>query len=247
VQSDLSSLLTKGADNHLFWQSDLISGIMQFQRPQGFEIVSVSTDGKELPQIYAYGDIALLANSSSFQPSPIKMINGEQVESYLAKVAAQVSLHDADARYNALFPNQATISEGANNVGIFRVGQYDGSNTTFGFANGTFRTEQNVAFIKVDFTGVVDGKTLFSKFCSGPEAMSDGDDNMTSAASITNFTDQVGYPNPVIIHPQRAMGGYYLNDTGYEVGVLSFVIYISDSSYPQNQPVASAVSYRESL
>lgn len=231
VQSDLMQLFNRAYDNHLFWDADIISGVMQFQRQPGTELVSVSTDGKELPSIYVYNDILRTAGNNTYKPSPVRTINGEGVEAYLANVALQADFHDEDTRYNALFPNQASLSMGQTFLGAFRVGVFDGPNTTLVFQNGSSRTDQNVAVVFNNFDGVTDGKSFFQKFCTGPTgtqtvaAAAATGSSTTSLAGTTTAAGtpsgaavtQTGYPSPVIIHPQLAVAGYYLQGQQFSV------------------------------
>lgn len=229
-QLELSKLFTRAYDNHLAWQPDILASVMQFQRPAGTELVSVSSDGSQLPEIYSYRDVQLAKNDTSFKPSPVRTINGIGAEEYLQTVATQADFHDADTRWNALFPSQALMASGTTYLGSFRTGMYQGPNTTMAFTNGTTRSAMNVAVVIGNFTGVTDGKSFFQKFCTGPTAMPTTKNNaVTSAANGTNTTvpvqkptpSQVGYPKAVLVHPNLSLGGYWINDTGYDVSLLS--------------------------
>jgi hypothetical protein len=224
-QLELNKLFTRAYDNHLAWQPDILAGVMQFQRPSGTELVSVSSDGSQLPEIYAYRDLALAQNNTSFEPSPVRTINGVGVEEYLQTVATQADFHDADTRWNALFPSQALIASGVNFLGSFRTGTYEGPNTTIAFANGTTKSSINVAVVLGDFTSVTDGTTFFDKFCSGPAFLTTAtataaNGNNTTVPTQKPTPSHVGYPKAVLIHPNLSLGGYWINDTGYDVSSL---------------------------
>jgi hypothetical protein len=222
-QLDLNQLFNRAYDNHLTWQPDILAGVMQFQRPAGTELVSVSSDGNELPEIFAYRDLELAKNNTSFQPSPLRTINGEGVEEYLQKVAVQADFHDADTRWNALFPSQTLIASGTTFLGSFRTGMYQGPNTTFSFANGTTKSQMNLAVVFANFNGVDSGPAFFRKFCSGPQptpsptasSVPSPTTNVTSTRIAT--PSHIGYPNAVLLNPNLAVGGYHINDTGYDV------------------------------
>ncbi|KAF2648221.1 hypothetical protein K491DRAFT_722752 [Lophiostoma macrostomum CBS 122681] len=227
-QLDLNTLLNRAYDNHLAWQPDILAGVMQFQRPAGSELVSVSADGVALPEVFAYRDLELATQNETFKPSPIRTINGQEVEQYLQSVAVQADFHDADTRWNALFPSQALIASGVTFLGSFRTGKYQGPNTTMAFSNGTVKTAMNVAVVLADLEGVDNGQRLFDKFCQGPQPTSTS--SATSTATITSSAapSHTGYPKPVVIHPNLSLGGYHLNDTGYEdVAILSIPSYQS--------------------
>lgn len=216
-QLELNQLFNRAYDNHLAWQPDILAGVMQFQRPAGFELVSVSKDGNELPEIFAYRDLELARNVSSFTPSPIRTINGEGVEEYLQKVAVQADFHDADTRWNALFPSQALIAAGTTFLGSFRTGMYQGPNTTMSFANGTAKSAMNVAVVFADFSGVDSGPAFFKKFCSGPQPTSSSSTTTSATSTSSSTPSHTGYPKAVLIHPNLSVGGYFINDTAYEV------------------------------
>ena len=218
-QLDLNTLFNRAYDNHLSWQPDILAGVMQFQRPAGSELVSVSADGIALPDIYAYRDLAIANNDSSFTPSPVRTINGQGVEEYLNTVAPQADFHDADTRWNALFPSQPLIATGITFLGSFRTGTYQGPNTTMSFANGTTKTATNIAVVFGNFTGVDSGPAFFKKFCMGPQPVVNVVATATATATpaATAQPSHTGYPKAIIIHPNLSVGGYYLDGAGYQV------------------------------
>lgn len=163
-QLDLNNLFNRAYDNHLAWQPDILAGVMQFQRPAGTELVSVSMDGVALHEIYSYGDLTVAQKSTTFKPSPVRSINGQGVEEYLKTVAPQADFHDADTRWNALFPSQSLIASGVTYLGSFRTGRYQGPNTTISFANGTTQSSMNLAVVFGNFSGVDSGSSFFEKF-----------------------------------------------------------------------------------
>ena len=70
---------------------------------QLFSLVSVSSDGTSLPDVYAYRDLAALTQSQGreYEPSPITEINGRGAEDFLNEHAALTGdRHDPDANYN---------------------------------------------------------------------------------------------------------------------------------------------------
>ena len=231
-QMQMMTLFNRAYDNHFAYQPDILASAMQFQRPPGTELVSVSSDGQALPEIYTYQDIRKANNDSSFRPSPVKMINGMSATAYLQNASAQSDFHDADTRWNALFPSQALIASGTVFLGSFRTGQYQGPNTTMEFANGTFYNQMNVAVVFGNFTGVNSGQTFFKQFCTGPKSVTEVQQPATTTAAsrisstltATPTPSMIGYPTAVILNPNLAIGGYYINDTGYDVrSIFSFI------------------------
>ena len=232
VQSDISSLLNQAYDNHLAFVSD-IARIIAFQRDHS--LVSISKDGVALPELYIYEDIMKTQNGEKFTPSSIKTINGQNATSYVSNQALQADFHDADTRFNAMFPNQALISTGQDVLGSFQRGQYDGPSTSYVFSNGSTLDSPNLANIQRSFDGVDSGESFFSAFCQGPTSSAAATATLsatssTAAASSTGGQapepSATGYPEPVVIHSGLAIGGYFLNETGFEdVAVLSIPLF----------------------
>lgn len=221
-QQDLTILFNKAYDNHFSWQSDILGTAMQFQTAAGTELISISSDGIELPRVYLFRDIQLARNDRLFEPSPVLTINNREVNEFLNAVAEQAGFHDADTRYNALFPNQAITASGVAFRGSFRAGRYQTPNTTFVFENGTSITTINIAAVFGDFTGVDSGPAFFNKFCQGNPV---NEATPTTAASSTkanteSMPSQIGYPSPVAIHPELSVAGYYLDGNDYQVCIM---------------------------
>ncbi|KAL1595533.1 hypothetical protein SLS59_008170 [Nothophoma quercina] len=235
-QMEMMTLFNRAYDNHFAYQPDILASAMQFQRPPGTELVSVSSDGKAMPEVFLYQDIRKANNDSSYKPSAVKKINGMDAMTYLANASAQSDFHDADTRWNALFPSQALIASGTVFLGSFRTGQYQGPNTTMTFANGTTYNQMNVAVVFGNFTGVNSGQTFFKQFCTGPKPATEIEapptattaSRTSSTPTATPMPSQIGYPKAQIINPNLAIAGYYINDTGYDdVAVLSLPSYES--------------------
>ncbi|KAH6637724.1 hypothetical protein C7974DRAFT_355539 [Boeremia exigua] len=234
-QMGMMMLFNRAYDNHFAYQPDILASAMQFQRPPGTELVAVSSDGKAMPEVFLYQDIRRAANDTAFKPSAVKKINGVDAMTYLGEASAQSDFHDADTRWNALFPSQALIASGTVFLGSFRTGQYQGPNTTMEFANGTTFNQMNVAVVFGNFTGVNSGQTFFQQFCTGPKPVSQitqpaptPSGNRTTTPTATPTPSQIGYPKAEILNPNLSIGGYYINGTGYDnVAVLSIPSYDS--------------------
>ena len=152
------------------------------------------------------------------------------VMSFLKNESTQSDFHDADTRWNALFPSQALISAGTTFLGSFRTGQYQGPNTTMVFANGTEYSQMNLAVVFGNFTGVDSGQAFFKQFCTGPKPVTEVEQpaptttvasRASSTPTATPTPSQVGYPKAVILNPNLSVGGYYINDTGYDVRLIT--------------------------
>jgi hypothetical protein len=210
-------------DNHFVWQPDVVASAMQFQRPPGTELISLSTDGMAVPEIYAYRDVLKANNDTSFKPSPVAMIDGVTARDYLANASTQGDFHDADTRWNAMFPSQALIASGTTFLGAFRTGMYTGHpNTTLQFANGTTFSMPNIAVVFGNFTNINNGRAFFQRFCTGPQPVAQA--AAQPPAPTGNSTrpappapSHIGYPQAVMINPSLAVAGYYISGSGYEV------------------------------
>jgi hypothetical protein len=227
-QMSLMTVFDRAYDNHFVWQPDVLASAMQFQRPPGTELIALSTDGMSVPDIFTYRDVLRANNDSSFQPSAVTMIDGVTARDYLANASTFGDFHDADTRWNAMFPSQALIAAGTTFLGAFRTGMYTGqANTTLQFANGTTFSMPNIAVVFGNFSNVDSGRAFFDKFCNGPrqaaeaaqDAASPTPSNQTAAAAPV--ASHIGYPKAEFINPSLAVGGYYITGNGYEVRLSS--------------------------
>lgn len=224
-QMKMMTLFDSAYDNHFAWQPDILASAIQFQRPPGTELVSVSKDGMAVPDIYVYRDVVKSNNDTSFKPSAVTKIDGMSAKEFLANASTSGDFHDADTRWNAMFPSQALIAAGTTFLGAFRTGMYTGQpNTTMQFANGSTYSMPNLAVAFGNFTGVNNGQTFFRKFCSGPQPVvrqpapaappTPGGDPVRTPPPAPSH---IGYPKAEIINPNLAVGGYYVSGKGYEV------------------------------
>ncbi|KAF2491396.1 hypothetical protein BU16DRAFT_118383 [Lophium mytilinum] len=229
VQTALGNLIGSGYDNHLYYRADIID-VFTFRRPAG--LVSVSTDGVALPELYVYSDLNKTANGATFTPSVVKLIDGEDATQWLTELAVTQIFHDVDTRYNTLFPQQATGAQAEELVlGFFAGGgNYAGSTTNITFANGTEWSLDNEAIINDPsaWDGVDSGETFFSQFCTGPKIPTrtptpSGTPETPSATPAAPAKTPFGYPEPVVYDTDSGtIGGYYLEGASYEdVAVLS--------------------------
>ncbi|KAF2026793.1 peptidase S41 family protein [Setomelanomma holmii] len=202
-QTQMMSICDRAYDNHFAWQPDVLASAMQFQRPPGTELASISID-----------DVLKANNGSSFKPLPVRIIDGMTARDYLANASTQGDFHDADTRWNAMFPSQALIATGLTFLGAFRTGIYTGPNTTMQFENGTTLSMPNLAVMLTVQT---------------PQQSATPTGNLTRATpTATPTPSHIGYPKAEIINPNLAMGGYYISGNGYEdVAVLSIPTYDS--------------------
>ncbi|KAK8189291.1 uncharacterized protein BKA78DRAFT_253348 [Phyllosticta capitalensis] len=203
-------------DGHFVYVPDSVGGIFNFGRT--LPLVSVSLDGKSLPQPYAYPDILETSlGNASFTPSPIVKIDGESSTAWLENWSQYGSLQDRDALYNNVFYELAIVALGTSSAGMgtFTGGGrgrwiYPGETTTLQFENGTSIVLKNFAKVLTDFTGIDSGEAL---------------------SKNTTSTPAPGYPTPVIRQQNNLIGGYYLDGEDYaDIAVLSVPSFVGSSN-----------------
>lgn len=122
--------------------------------------------------IYAYADIlAAQAGNSSFQPSHLVQIDGEDVTEFLLDWAQYGGLQDNDALWNNIFysPAQISLGRSGTGTGTFAGGGrgryvYPGPMNTLTFANGTNVTYENYARAHVSFKNIESGADLYREY-----------------------------------------------------------------------------------
>jgi len=221
-------------------RGNTFAGVIRWQRGNGLygSLISISSDGFELPQVYVAGKTpvpslssptlcanlfavdrrALVGSVTGYTPSPVVQINGVPVADALAEEADHQTFHDPDARYNVLMVRQAAESSGSWVNPWF----YPGNNMTFTFANGTSRSVANLAYVSsaFSFSGVSTGEAFYNKFVDNSAASG----TSTSTSRVVRRTVPTGYPTPVIQHSGSdiPLGGFYLTGAGFtDVAVLS--------------------------
>ncbi|KAH7399875.1 hypothetical protein BKA64DRAFT_733306 [Cadophora sp. MPI-SDFR-AT-0126] len=243
-QTDLLMLFQSVHDGHFRFSPDLLSKALVFRRP--VQVVSVSVDGVAAPRVYVRESIDAYVNKSrTTMPSPITKVNGEDVEVFMEKLAQLGFLQDKDGLYNNLMYEMAFDAQSPNYryTGYFalagRYGYfYPGANTTVEFEDGLVSTIMNYAEVVGNFDGIVDGKTLYDRFCTGPQlqAVQDDRESVPQAPEPpplppTAKNPAHGYPTPQVISSDYQVSGYFLDGAGYEdVAVLSMLSF--SPSYP---------------
>ncbi|KAK7516335.1 hypothetical protein IWZ03DRAFT_423667 [Phyllosticta citriasiana] len=243
-------LLQSTHDGHFVYVPDSVGGIFNFGRT--LPLVSVSVDGKSLPQPYAYPDILEASlGDSSFTPSPIVKIDGEPATTWLENWSQYGSLQDRDALYNNVFYELAIVALGNSSAGMgtFTGGGrgrwiYPGATTTIQFENGTSVVLNNFAKVLTDFDGVDSGEALYKKKFAVPAdhyfqngalntatTTTTATPTSTSASTNTKSTPAPGYPTPVVRQENNLIGGYYLDGEDYaDIAVLSVPSFVGSSN-----------------
>ena len=156
-------------------------------------------------------------------------------------LATRLPLLTLRSRYNNVFYNLAQISLGAtgSGAGIFAGGGrgayvWPNASTVLTFQNGSTSTYENFARILQPFTNISTGQDIYNEYLVAPLP------TQTAAASTppATPTPAPGYPSPVIRQISNLIGGYYLDQPGYEdvavLSVPSFVgLFSAEESFQQ--------------
>ncbi|KAJ5811283.1 hypothetical protein N7474_007584 [Penicillium riverlandense] len=164
----VTELLASAQDGHLY-VSPCSTSIFEFSID--FPLVSVSSDGLELPKIYAMNDSALLSTHPE-RVSNLVSVNGEQAEEFFGKFALRIGgFQDPDARYNYVFNSNARLMGSDTNAGSWmNPGSWPGAGMfELRFANGTVRYAHTTAGMgylpEFNFTT---GQSMYQQLCIEP-------------------------------------------------------------------------------
>lgn len=196
-------------------------------------------------------DINRMAFDTAFKPSAVSKINGQDAGLFLQSQSLLNNNNDPDAAYNVMFYSPAFAAQAAG-AGVAWKGYFGGSgvstliypgpDTTLMFDNGTSWTVKNFARVS-NFTGIVDGESMYQKFCTGPTVvaqttpvptpltsnittpLSDPNTTTTTIPSVTTVSVAsppliLGYPKPIVVTSDSDASGYYLENS--DVAVLTF-------------------------
>ncbi|KAI0185517.1 hypothetical protein EV127DRAFT_348153 [Xylaria flabelliformis] len=226
-------------DGHFVSYPDVLTNALEWQRPYALVSISDKPDGSA-PQIKVYNDVI----SSPKTASVVKQINGKDAEKFLSDWIFAVSGNqDADAAYNSLFYEKAFEAE-ISSRGYFQNGGrtryvYPGSTTSLKFTNGTSTKADNVARIKGNWTGVVDGPSYFAKFAPGASgSVSTAAPATPAPVSPPALKAVPGYPAPEIVSSDGVISGYYLKGKGFEDTAVLVALSFSPDSPIEFQQVA---------
>ncbi|EGO55876.1 hypothetical protein NEUTE1DRAFT_67901 [Neurospora tetrasperma FGSC 2508] len=224
--NDIKSLIHRANEGHL--EINLCSQqIFHFQRSP--PLVSISSDGLELPKIYTWNDAKLLYSGvPNTQVSHLVAINSIDAAYFLqAHLALTFQYHDPDARYNHLFPSPTNQYTGLFTGGGWQSyqGLWPGSaHYLLKFHNGTtIQINTTVTWPATNGPmNYTDGQTLFQAACLPDYAPSlSSFSHSPIAPPSPHFNDNNNnplpstegiYPTPIIRTHQNSLRGYYLND-----------------------------------
>ncbi|KAI0393073.1 hypothetical protein F5Y17DRAFT_329277 [Xylariaceae sp. FL0594] len=225
-------------DGHFVSYPDVLTNAIEWQRPVALVSISENPHGAA-PKIKVYSDVL----SSSHKASVVKKINGKDAEEFLKEWIYAVSGNqDADAAYNSLFYEKALEAE-VSSRGYFQNGGrtryvYPGDVTSLTFANGTHVELPNLARIKGNWNGVVDGPSYFKQFAPGASDFSVAKATPTPTPVPAAAVSVKGYPAPVISSSDGVISGYYLEGKGFEDTAVLVALSFSPDSPVEFQQVA---------
>jgi hypothetical protein len=184
VQLAIQNITIRSGNFHWNYRPDILQ-VFQFSRP--VNVASISSDGKSLPKLYIFDDVEALAENSS-DVSEISKINGQDPYEFLLANSWSQYI-DSDGLINAMVAKGDT-----DHLGAFAAQKkFDGNSTDFTFGNGTEASISNLAQSDYSFRNVVDGKSFFSRFCTGAVS------GLSSSANTKAGSASPDAPNPDLL------------------------------------------------
>ncbi|OGE48578.1 hypothetical protein PENARI_c027G03066 [Penicillium arizonense] len=225
---EVNSLIKSAHDGHLAFQ---LCSQSIFTYGIDLPLVSISTDGLALPQVYTLND-AKLQKTNSKAVSPLASINGTDVATFLESYASGQSLQDRDAhqRYNRVFPGLArsvtNTPTDANGIWASIGDWTDGAELSLKFANGTEKTVQKTATPSERFFSYENGTHLWNTECV-PRDLS----TPLSSSSVAEKASEVpGLPSTDWRTSANSIAGYYSNLTDLQDTAVIFLPTFSSSA-----------------
>ncbi|KAJ5166173.1 Interphotoreceptor retinol-binding [Penicillium canariense] len=223
---DVSHLIKSAYDGHLAFQ---LCSQSIFNYEVDMPLVSISTDGLTLPEVYTLND-AKLQQSGSKDVSSLVSINVTDAAEFLESYASAQSLQDRDAQYNRVFPALARSITGTptdqNGIWFTTADWSDGSQLTLRYGNGTVQTVEKSAIPKERFFSYKNGSSLYNANCiprSLPSAETTSSPYAEEASSVT------GLPDTEWRNSANSIAGYFSNLNGLEDTGIIFLPTFSSS------------------
>ncbi|KAJ5608192.1 hypothetical protein N7537_004811 [Penicillium hordei] len=258
----LSDLFISAKDGHL---SLVPCSFMPFVFVSHESLVSISSDGLQLPKIYTYNDAQVL-KSNPDAISPIVTINGKEVVSHLEGVAETQSFQDPDARYNNVFRSRSRFMNSEEMLGAFSYGpngMWPGPTVyNLTYANGTTSKSEVKAAVRSGKFKFANGKALYESYClpapyttdttakpapstATPTPSSSAPASSTPVSQSPSATAKpapTGYPKAAIRDDNNLIAGYLLREPGLEDTAVLSVPTFSVSSLEGGTDVISSLA-----
>ncbi|KAJ5560375.1 Interphotoreceptor retinol-binding [Penicillium frequentans] len=222
---DVSNLIKSAHDGHLVFQL-CSQSIFSFQID--LPLVSISSDGLSLPEVYTMSD-AKAQKDGSKDVSSIESINGTAVAEYLESYAFSQSLQDRDAQYNRVFPALARTftNTPTNQKGIWvsNGAWTEGSELTIKYSNGSSHTVQKTATPMERYFSYQNGTELYNINCL-PQSLPT---ETSSDAGAEQASEAIGLPGATLGNPESSIAGYFSNLTGLQDTAILFLPTFSSS------------------
>ncbi|KAJ6109035.1 hypothetical protein N7486_001269 [Penicillium sp. IBT 16267x] len=212
---DLTRLILSANDGH-FSLEPCSFGILVWQTET--TLVSISSDGVQIPKLYTYEDAVALSGGSTVVSS-VELINGIGAAASLEQLSLFAEFQDPDARYNSLLSNVPINGQGQPNTGKLADSGaiWPGvNNFNLTFANGTTMQMPLQASV---FDGKVfaslnltTGENLFERICIPPNTTSSAISRRSSITVTTPFQAPQNYPVPIVRDPYNLVVGYFPED-----------------------------------
>ncbi|KAJ5952875.1 Interphotoreceptor retinol-binding [Penicillium vulpinum] len=224
---EINHLIKTAHDGHLAFQ---LCSQSIFTYQIDMPLVSISTDGLALPQVYALSD-AKLQKVDPDAISPLVSINGTNVATYLESYANHQNLQDRDAQYNRVFPAPArSVTNTPTNVnGIWAsIGDWtDGAQLSLKFGNGTENIIQRTATPSERFFSYKNGTHLYDIECL-PRDLSTPSSSPSGAEKASS--EIAGFPSTTWRNSANSVAGYYSKSPGLEDTAIIFLPTFSSSA-----------------
>ncbi|TWU70924.1 hypothetical protein ED733_001034 [Metarhizium rileyi] len=238
VMTDLQNLFVASSDNHFGYTPGLFTAFRQSR--EGLDVVSVSTNGLDMPQIYAAKDINGPENKT-YTPSPIDTIDGQDVFEFLEKESMGIPQghQDPDARFNSLFnsiPVKALDRSGMATASIHDIPDQH----VIKHKNGTSRVVINslTTLPKTNLSGIRSVQDYQKRFELPPQDKPTAPKPPDQGPKRPPRDALPGYPKSTVKHPDEFVTTYLLNDTELQdttvVSILSFVSLVEKNPLSDN-------------
>ena len=227
-EADLQHLIYSVHDGHV----NLYAGVMNvFSFGSPVDLVSVSLDGKQVPEIYLIDEL-LASRREGWTASPIITINDVEVVEYLTEFAAlnSIGMVEPHADWNQLMDSPALDIQGVYSTFAGVATFYPGDRLHFGRRNGSvYETRWWALYNSPGDTGpLITGGDFYNFFVLGfypasydPSSFNDTSDDPSSSVSDTYSWYEISdaYPEYAdLAQPDLAVDGagiltaYFLHD-----------------------------------
>ncbi|KUJ09328.1 uncharacterized protein LY89DRAFT_657656 [Mollisia scopiformis] len=255
VDQALNQIVASAHEGHLYASFCSLQAI-SYLRP--FQLVSVSQDGIQLPELYVLSDFF---SSNTTAISSVVAINGQNATEVVEEEALFQAM-DPDAAYNFMMASVGRVPNAGNDIGGFQGIQYnfypdDYTNVTF--SNGTMVPFENIASIAPGNwnTEISDGDQFTAAFCvipalppsttttpsSNATATSSASSSATATATPTTFPDLFPY-TPVVRDPNNQVAGYFMNGSDYADTAVLWIATFEQQSAEYADPDTIATSFQ---